>query len=239
LAALLRVACLPTFGKRYVLPVIATLATRYPELRVELDLCERLAEPAPERVDAVIRIGELADSSLIATPIATQTFVLCASPGYFARFSEPRRPAELLAHRLLDKIHGADLLGWAEVLGNAIEHDDARAVFRSDDFEALRLAALAGLGIANLPDWVVGADIRNGNLVHLLPELASGPQRRTGINVLRGLAQPPTKFRAFIDELKTQIGSPPVWAIPIAMESKTIPSRQGSKKLLTKSSRGR
>jgi DNA-binding transcriptional LysR family regulator len=101
----------------------------------------------------VIRIGELADSSLIATPIATQTFVLCASPGYFARFSEPRRPAELLAHRLLDKIHGADLLGWAEVLGNAIEHDDARAVFRSDDFEALRLAALAGLGIANLPDW--------------------------------------------------------------------------------------
>ncbi len=143
----LRVGCLPTFGKKYLIPVIATLAQKHPDLRVNLDLHERLGDPITERLDAVIRIGELADSTLIAIPIATQTRVLCASRGYLERSSEPRTPAELLSHRLLDKTHGADLLGWAEVLGSPIENDDARAVFRSDDFDALRLAALAGLGM--------------------------------------------------------------------------------------------
>jgi DNA-binding transcriptional LysR family regulator len=213
----LRVACLPTFGKKYLIPVIATLAQKHPDLRVDLDLRERLGDPITERVDAVIRIDELADSTLIAIPIATQTRVLCASRGYLERSSEPRTPAELLSHRLLDKIHGADLLGWAEVLGYPIENGDARAVFRSDDFDALRLAALAGLGIANLSDWVVGPDIHSGSLVHVLPELVSRPERNTTIYLLRAPAQPSAKLRVFIEALRGQIGSPPVWAVSSAI----------------------
>ena len=76
----LRISCLPTFGKTYVLPLLPTLAERYPQLSVDLDLTERLTDPTQERLDAAIRIGEQKDSALYASRIATQRWVMCASP---------------------------------------------------------------------------------------------------------------------------------------------------------------
>lgn len=213
IGGVLRVACFPTFGKRYVIPVIAEMASCHPGLRVELDLTERMADPVAERLDAVIRIGDLADSTLIATRIATQRRVICASPAYLARMGTPSTPADLDAHRLLDKLHGADLLGWADVLGEAVSHRDPTTAMRCDDFEALRLAALAGLGIAYLPDWVVGDDVRAGTLTVLMPERLEQPSSQTGIHLLRALPQPAAKLRAFIDALKAYIGSPPIWSV--------------------------
>ncbi len=63
----LRISCLPTFGKTYVLPLLPTLAERYPQLWVDLDLTERLTDPTQERLDAAIRIGEQKDSALYAS----------------------------------------------------------------------------------------------------------------------------------------------------------------------------
>jgi DNA-binding transcriptional LysR family regulator len=211
----LRVACFPTFGKRYVIPVVAALTSRHPGLRIELDLTERVADPVAERLDAVIRIGELADSTLIATRIATQQRLVCVSPAYLAHAGRPRAPASLAEHRLLDKLHGADLLGWADVLGHPVGHGQGKAVFCCDDFEALRGAVLEGMGIACLPDWVVGEDIRARRLVQLFPELSEAEGMFTGIHLLRALAEPGAKLRAFIDELRGSIGSPPLWSIPV------------------------
>ncbi len=205
----LRIACFPTFGKRYAIPVVSTLAAKHPGLRVELDLTERLADPVAERLDAVIRIGELADSRLFATRVATQRRVLCASAAYLETAPQLSDAVDLvLGHRLIDKLHGADLLGWADVLGHAIEQRSDDVVFRCDDFDALRLAALAGFGVALLPDWVVGEDIRAGRLVHVLPRLSEAPLLQTGIHVLRALAQPAAKLRAFVDVLTELIGVP-------------------------------
>ena len=81
----LQVSCLPTFGRRYVLPCLNLLFEKYPALRVDLDLTERLTDPTAERQDASIRFGEQADSGLIATRIASQRYVVCASPSYLAR----------------------------------------------------------------------------------------------------------------------------------------------------------
>jgi DNA-binding transcriptional LysR family regulator len=212
----LRVACFPTFGKRYVIPVISSLTLQHPALRVELDLTERLADPVAERLDAVIRIGELPDSGLIATRIATQRRLLCASPGYLARSAAPRTAKDLLEHRLLDKLHGADLLSWTAVLGHPAGHLGEGVIFRCDDFDALRLAALEGSGIAYLPDWVVGEDIRQARLVQLLPELSAAPDAQTGIHLLRSIAQPTATLRAFVEELKIFIGSPPCWSVEVS-----------------------
>jgi DNA-binding transcriptional LysR family regulator len=210
----LRVACFPTFGKRYVIPVVSRLSLRHPNLRIELHLTERLADPVLERLDVVIRIGELADSSLVATRIATQRRVLCASPAYVARCGAPASVDALAEHRLIDKLHGADLLGWADLLGRPVERGSRQAVFNCDDFEAMRMAAAEGLGIALLPDWVVGADIQRGELVQLLPALSAAPALQTGIHALRALAQPAAKLRLFIDELKDYIGEPARWTVP-------------------------
>jgi DNA-binding transcriptional LysR family regulator len=113
----LRVACYPTFGKRYVLPVMAKLSRQYPELSLDLDLTERLADPVAERLDVVIRIGEMADSTLIASKIATQIRVLCASPLIWKTREFPPLD-EIVSHRLIDKLHGADLLCWSSVIGH-------------------------------------------------------------------------------------------------------------------------
>jgi DNA-binding transcriptional LysR family regulator len=209
----LRVACFPTFGKRYVLPVMGELARQYPELRLELDLTERLADPVAERLDLVIRIGDIADSALIGTRIATQTRILCASPAYLAQAGTPAMLDALRQHRLIDKLHGADLLGWTDVLGQPARAASAQPVFACDDFEGMRLAAQEGLGIAYLPDWVVGPDIQAGQLRQLFPEWSTRPQAHTGIHALRALRQPPARVTALLDGLRTFIGHPPGWAL--------------------------
>lgn len=208
----LRIACLPTFGKRYVLPVVAALQTEHPALNVELDLTERLADPVIERLDMVIRMGSLTDSTLIATRLAPLNRLLVASPTYLARAGAPGSLADLSSHRFVDKLHGADLLGWRDVLGGPAGHAGGDAVaFRSDDFEALRAAAEAGLGIAFLSSWVVGPDVRNGKLVRLLSGEEPWNRAPDGIHLLRPLRKPSAKVKAFTEALQASIGSPPVW----------------------------
>lgn len=209
---ILRVACFPTFGKRYVLPVMGELTRRYPDLRLELDLTERLADPVAERLDLVIRIGDMADSTLIASRLATQNRVLCASPAYLARAGAPASLAELRAHRLIDKLHGADLLGWTDVLGHPARAPGGQPIFACDDFEAMRLAALEGMGIAYLPDWVAGPDIKEGLLRQLFPEWSRQPCASTGIHALRALRQPPARVTVLLDALRAFIGDPAIWS---------------------------
>lgn len=207
-AGVLRIACFPTFGKLYVIPVLEQLLAEHPRLRIELDLTERLADPVLERLDAVIRIGDLADSTLIATKLADQRRLLVASPAYLTRAGRPEAAADLPRHRLIDKLHGADLLDWTDLLGapvaQAVTHDDA--VFRCDDFEAMRLAAHAGIGLALLPDWVVGADVRSGALIHLGLNGETWRSRPVGIWLLRALAQPSARLRVLSNALREAIG---------------------------------
>jgi DNA-binding transcriptional LysR family regulator len=211
-SGVLRVACFPTFGKRYVLPVAGALMREHPGLSVELDLTERLADPVLDRLDAVIRIGRLADSALIATKLADQSRLAVAAPDYLARHGAPDRIEDLRAHRLLDKLHGADLLGWTDMLGGPAGHGGCgEVVFRSDDFEALRLAAVDGAGVAFLPSWVAGPDVRAGALVRLPLDQEPWNASPNGVYLLRALQEPSAKLRALIDGLRTAIGSPPIW----------------------------
>jgi DNA-binding transcriptional LysR family regulator len=94
---------------------------------------------------------------------------LVTSPHYLDKFGRPNSIPALAGHRLLDKMHASDALGWSRVLGKANQQlAGVRDVFRCDDFEALREAALSGFGIALLPSWVVGLDIAGGSLRRLL-----------------------------------------------------------------------
>ncbi len=208
----LRIASFPTFGKRYVIPALSAMMAKHAGISAEIDLTERLADPAMDRFDAVIRIGELSDSALIATKLAEHTRLLVASSAYLDAYGAPSDPQALHRHRLIDKLHGADLLGWTDVRGRPAGGDSHDLVsFRSDDFEAMRAAALAGIGIAFLPSWVVGPDVRAGQLVRLPLGGESWNRHRAGIYVLRALAKPSAKLSAFIAALREHIGSPPLW----------------------------
>jgi DNA-binding transcriptional LysR family regulator len=211
-SGVLRIASLPTFGRRYVVRALEALMSEHPELNAELDLTERIADPVTERLDVVIRAGQLADSSLIATKLAPNEMRLVASPHYLDKFGRPNSIPELVGHRLLDKMHGSDQLGWSRVLGSANQRlAGVRHVFQCDDFGALREAALTGLGIALLPSWVVGQEIAAGSLRRVLPTVADASGDAGGVYVLRALADAPAKVTAFIASLRNVIGSPPIW----------------------------
>lgn len=208
----LRIACLPTFGKRYVLPVVAALQAEHPSLKIELELTERLADPVQERLDLVIRMGPLPNSTLIGTKLAPFRRLLVASPAYLDEAGTPTTIEELKGHRLLDKLHGADLLGWRDVLGSpAGESGHGQVTFRSDDFEALRGASEAGMGIAFLSTWVVGPDINQGRLIKLLPGHDRWNDDPAGIYLLRSLTRASAKVQAFSEALIASIGDPPKW----------------------------
>lgn len=207
MAGTFRIACLPTFGRKIVMPVLDELCAQNSGLRFELDLTEKLDDPVLDRMDAVIRIGALADSTLITTKVGTQNMILCASPGYLGKAGDPGTAKELLRHRLLDKASGADLLRWTDVFEDRQDVAMARqrAVLKCDDFDVLRDAACRGVGIARLASWVVCADLQQGRLVRL--QAAPHVSAAEPIVVLRSLRRQTAKFSAFGSALRKALAA--------------------------------
>lgn len=205
----LRVSCLPTFGRRYVVPCLEQLFHTHPGLSVELDLTERIADPTTERLDLAIRFGHLPDSTLISTKLADQTYVICAAPDYLMRNGPLHSVEELANHRLIDKRRSQSPLGWREVLGDDLQQY-GHCVFEADDFDAQRQTAVAGAGIVRLPDWVVGHDIGIGALVVLHPD-GLPTEEVTGIHLVRALRRPSARLKAFVAALTDFVGRPASW----------------------------
>jgi len=198
-----------SFGILYLGEAVAAFMTRYPELQVELVLNDRFIDPLEEGVDVTVRIGELADSSLIARRLAPAHRVLVAAPGYIARHGTPETLAALAEHRCLAYGHMAATHRWQLTADGAATAVQINAALCSNNGEVLRAAALAGNGIANLPTFLVGPDIAAGRLVPVLPH---NPPTSLGIFALyapnRYLA---AKTRLFIDFLAGRFGDPPAW----------------------------
>src|SRR5208283_816836 len=141
-----------SFGVRQVAPLLPEFAYRYPHVTVELGLNDRLIDLAEEGWDLVVRIGDLADSSLIARRLAPCRTVVCAAPSYLKAHGTPSTVAELAEHNCLgytlsrrlpvDKwLFGGDGKVVAAVSGN----------LRANNGSALRAAAIAGQGIIYQP----------------------------------------------------------------------------------------
>ena len=209
----LRVSCLPAFARRYVVPMLPRLGLRHPQLRVELELTERVVDPVVERMDVVVRVGQQPDSSLIGQRIGSHRYLICAAPSYLERHGVPRTLADLARHRLIDRRHSTSVRGWREV-GGGLWAQDARFVLECDDCDARRQAALEGLGIALMPNWSAGPDIGAGRLVQLaLRDAVPAPD--SGIYLLRAMPRANARIRAFTEALRQQVGSPSVWDVAI------------------------
>lgn len=201
-----------SFGISYLAPAVAEFMTTFPDLKVELTLNDRFIDPIEEGVDVTIRIGALADSSLIARKLAPVHRVLVAAPDYIARHGVPRHPDELAGHRCLAYGHSTALQRWE--LGNGDQRVSVplQSVLCSNNGEVLRSAAVAGLGIAKLPTFIVGPHIAAGRLAVVMPDWPP-----SGLNIFalyapnRYLA---AKTRVFIDYLVGKFGSSPPWDAP-------------------------
>jgi DNA-binding transcriptional LysR family regulator len=196
----LRVAMPLSFGPTHFSPVLAELASRHPELEIQASYSDRHVDLVAEGFDAAIRLGVLVDSSLIARRIAPFGGRLVASPAYLKERGTPRTPDDLLAHAAINRINDE----WPLTHEGKTITVRPHARFTADNGAALVPAALAGLGIALLPDFLIADHVASGALIALLPEY---PMPEAGIYVVR----PPggnasCKVRVLIDIMVERFG---------------------------------
>ncbi|MBB3656959.1 DNA-binding transcriptional LysR family regulator [Rhizobium sp. BK650] len=164
----LRVSVPHIVGRHLLMPILPAFVERYPEIELDIDFEDRVADLVAEGLDVAVRSGELADTSLIARRLGEQHFVVCGSPGYFDRRKVPMVPADLAEHACIHFKYPTSgrLAPWAFA-----PHDEKLILPRSLTFnntDAGLRAALDGLGIAHLPIYVAAAHIRRGSLVPVL-----------------------------------------------------------------------
>lgn len=213
---LLRVSCVPAFGRRHVTPHLASLFDKYPALNVELELTERTVDPVLERFDLVIRIGDQPDSGLICQRIGSQRYVMGASPAYIERHGRPVHFVDLAQHRLIDRQHSTNARGWRELPGIDWSSNPPQFALESNDCDARRMCAAQGLGIALMPNWAIGEDLTAGRIVEL--DLQGAPkQQASGIYLVRAAGRATVKVRAFTQHLLHSIGRSPSWVSDAAV----------------------
>jgi len=168
----LRLTAPMSFGIHHLGPLVAEFAILHPRIEIELQLDDRTVDIVEAGLDMALRIGHLRDSSLVARPLTSIARVICAAPAYLEQRGVPGRPEELASH---DCLHYANLSRREEWRLRGPEGPLAVEIdgrYCSNNGDALCQAAVAGLGIALLPGFIVADDLKAGRLVPLLEDYA-------------------------------------------------------------------
>jgi len=201
----LRINAPVTFGAHEFVPMVARYLRANPEVSIEVTLSDRIVDLVEEGYEAVIRVAPLPDSSLVARRLRPYRLVACAAPAYLAERGVPARPEELGGHECLGFAHWAPRGEW--------EFRDADGVISRvqiggrvsiNSGEALRSAALEGLGIILQPEGLLCDDIAAGRLVRVLPGYT--PPSRPMHILFAPDRRPTPKLRSFIDAVVEEFG---------------------------------
>lgn len=206
----LRVTAPIEIGRRYVAPCLAEFAMRYPEVAVEIDLSDVARDLVGEGWDLAVRVGELADSTLIARKLGPTQQFLCAAPRYLEGRDPLGRPSDLADHDTLVMTAGIGGFVWKFESGDEIIEISVAPRAEANDFEAVSRMAVAGLGIARLPAWVAWEHLRSGALVPLLTEYR--PVDLGVYVVYPSRRNPSAKLQLFLELLNERL-SPAPWIV--------------------------
>lgn len=190
----LRVAVPLTFGPTHLAPVLADMARRHPQLHIHTVYSDRFVDLIAEGFDCAVRFGYLPDSNLIARHVGPIYGRLVASPDYIKAHGAPETPDELLAHPAL--MQGTE--AWQFMDGAEIVTVHPQGRFKADNGTALCAAALAGLGIAWLPDGITHDHLASGALVTVMTRYPPPP---AGVYVIRPPSPHPARKVKVLTEL--------------------------------------
>ena len=190
----LRVAAPLSFGPTHLAPVLAEMARRHPLLSIHTCYSDRFVDIITEGYDCAIRLGHLEDSNLIARRVGPIYGKLVASPEYIKTHGSPETPDELLTHQAL--MQGTET--WQFMDGEEVVTVRPQGRFKADNGTALVAAAIAGLGIACLPEGLVYEHLASGALV---PVMTRHPPRPAGIFVVRPPGQLPARKLRVLTEM--------------------------------------
>lgn len=217
---LIRIDAPAPFGRRHLAPAIAEFLVTYPGLDVQLRLIDSFIDMHGTHlgeVDLVLRIGPLADTRLVATPLSPLVRVLCASPDYLRRRGVPQDPRELTDHDGLDWDALAPPYAWRfEVEGRNQVIRPRRMRMTANNAETLLFSAVAGLGVAHLPTWLISDYLLRGELVPLLCENGLPAPEPSGIYALRLEGEASSRSRLLLEFLKNRFGPVPPWDLALS-----------------------
>lgn len=195
-AGKLRVTAPVSFGTDALMPALADYLGRYPDVDIDVVLNDRVADLLEDGFDVAIRIGQLPDSALIARPLAPYRLMICAAPAYLARRGVPSRPEDLAEHECLSFAPAA-VAHWRLSSEEGAHRVAVAGRLQVNLGQALRVAALHGLGIVLQPAILLEADVRAGRLVQLFPTFAL-PTRPMSVVYLPDRYRSP-RLRSFVD----------------------------------------
>lgn len=201
-------------GRRHVLPVAAEFLAEYARIDLRLFLIDRHVNLLEEHLDIGVRLGHLADSSLMGTRVGEVRRVICASPGYLARHGRPAVPEDLRAHDGITFKGFSTSPEWRYRGDTEALSVEPRTRLAVNSTEAAVEAAVAGLGVARVLSYQIVDELRSGALVPLLEAFAPGPIPVQLVYAAQG--QLPVKARAFLDwaapRLRARLADLPVCA---------------------------
>jgi DNA-binding transcriptional LysR family regulator len=200
----LRVTAPVVLGAHGLAPLLSGFLARYPQVRIELSLHDRVVDLVDEGYDVALRTGPLASSGFVARPLRPMRTVLCASPTYLKRRGTPKVPADLAAHDCLGFAHWVHKDRWRLIGPAGEEAVRIKSPIVINNGEALRQAALAGAGILMQSEMLVEADLKSRALLRVLPRHA--PPARPAHLVYLPDRRPTPKLQRFVQHVLEHLG---------------------------------
>jgi LysR family transcriptional regulator, regulator for bpeEF and oprC len=169
---MLRISLPLTLAESHIIPLIARFLEMHPAVEIDLRLSDHALNLVADNLDFSIRVGKLGDSQLIARKIGTARRVAVAAPDYVAKAGMPSHPRDLVNHRcIIYSLLGSGPV-WSFTDGSSVT---VNSNFLADNPNALRIAALSGIGIAVNARWLLERDLQSGALVEILPDFEPVP----------------------------------------------------------------
>jgi DNA-binding transcriptional LysR family regulator len=206
---LLRLSLPAAFAQRWIAPWLPDFVTAYPALQLELLHSDHFVDLVAEGFDAVVRIGDLTDSSLVSRRLATFETVLCAAPAYVARHGMPAHPDDLVRHLCLTYPKPRFFPDWPLTSGSERVVHRVTSRIMSDEGEGLLAMCCRGAGIMVATEWMIGQELADGRLVRVLPDWRFDFEGAVHLVLPPGRLVP-AKVRVFVDRLVQEL-TPPPW----------------------------
>jgi DNA-binding transcriptional LysR family regulator len=169
-----RVTCSVNFGLRHISPLLGPFLQKYPDVRIDVSLSDRMVDIVEEGFDLAIRIGDSASASVIARKLGETRMVCCAAPAYLKRRGRPATPKDLEQHDCLLYEYLNPRSEWRFIGSDGKQHHvRVHGKLQTNNGDMLAAAAAAGLGICFEPDFIVAEHVAAGRLVPILGSYAA------------------------------------------------------------------